>query len=274
MGERMVKVGGIARSAIGRLHTSRKAIVARYRLIAHRVMQAWQRSTIYARAHLVDLCATLSLTILIVRLILESTPEIFPDGARIGQLFNDLALAYLAAWIFNLLVIVLPRRQEKRRIYTAVSWRVPLIAEAGTHFIGVLAGNGGIARSNYEYASYTREEINHACSVTFPNEFRGPAQLGITWYAYLRHQVARSREQFRDLVPYLTFFDAELQAAINAVINSQLAMLTDDLPQIGNGTFSNLSDLIFDHWQACRKLINLYDETVRPLLIETAQRQA
>ena len=48
---------------------------------------------------------------------LANVPEVFPTGARWGDLFYDLAIAYVGAFLFYLLNIRLPLRRERRNVY-------------------------------------------------------------------------------------------------------------------------------------------------------------
>ena len=65
----------------------------------------------------------------------------FHNGAlsRYADLLSDLSLAILAAWVFDLVLVELPRKRTKERLYTDISWIVGLMANAGVEIKSFLA---------------------------------------------------------------------------------------------------------------------------------------
>lgn len=49
--------------------------------------------------------------------LLIDKPQLFRGGAQLGELFYDLAIAYVGAFVFYLLNIRLPLRRDRRNIY-------------------------------------------------------------------------------------------------------------------------------------------------------------
>ncbi|MCA1703568.1 MAG: hypothetical protein LC808_10045, partial [Actinobacteria bacterium] len=63
-----------------------------------------------------------------IRTYLLSYPEIFSLGAELGDVVNQLGLAYIAAWIFHWLVVELPRQRQQRDAYQSAG---PLLLQIG-----------------------------------------------------------------------------------------------------------------------------------------------
>lgn len=51
--------------------------------------------------------------------------------ARYSGVLSDLSLALLAAWIFNLLIVELPRRRDRAQLYSGIAWMIGLMAQSG-----------------------------------------------------------------------------------------------------------------------------------------------
>ncbi|MBI3224188.1 MAG: hypothetical protein HYZ39_03905 [Mycolicibacterium cosmeticum] len=58
---------------------------------------------------------------------LAAVPEVFPSGARWGDLIYDLAIAYVGAFAFYLLNIRLPLRRDRRAVYRHIGPSVGLL---------------------------------------------------------------------------------------------------------------------------------------------------
>ena len=55
-------------------------------------------------------------TILFHDAIFANTPQLFAGGAWIGNDLHDLAVAFIASWLFYLVVVFLPRRADQRNV--------------------------------------------------------------------------------------------------------------------------------------------------------------
>jgi hypothetical protein len=76
----------------------------------------------------VNLIASGSLLIVMSHATLTTTIAVL---ARYSGVLSDLSLALLAAWIFNLFVVELPRLADRQRLYSGVSWMIGLMANSG-----------------------------------------------------------------------------------------------------------------------------------------------
>ena len=57
------------------------------------------------------------LTVILVNVVWNKTPEIFEKGSEIGKILSDLGLAYLSSWIFYLLIFVVKEKRDKQNVY-------------------------------------------------------------------------------------------------------------------------------------------------------------
>ncbi len=63
-----------------------------------------------------------SVCIILIKLILKEIPEVFEIGHELGEIFYDLSLAYIAAYLFYQIVVASPKRRDLKNIYSAVKW--------------------------------------------------------------------------------------------------------------------------------------------------------
>jgi hypothetical protein len=70
--------------------------------------------------------------------LLSGVPERFPLGQEIGIILSQLGFAYAGAWIFDLIVNELPRRQGYRNVYSATWADLSQVANNADMLVGDL----------------------------------------------------------------------------------------------------------------------------------------
>jgi hypothetical protein len=186
---------------------------------------------------------------------------------------SDLSLALLAAWIFNLAVVELPRRHDRARLYSGIAWMIGLMAESGLSMIEHLSH---AAKQNINIdpqvggviVSANRETTDTICAAIGPNTPCTPIPGAVGCWELIRNHVQIAHEYHRRLQPWLPAFDMEVSAAMNTVILSQLSNLCEEQLQIGNPTLTNLSEQIYEHWKACDELMAVHYSKVQPYVLD------
>ena len=236
-------------------------------------MRAWRairaaanRLRVATSRQLVNFTAVIALLIVISHATFTTSYEMF---ARYSGVLSDLSLALLAAWIFNLLVIEIPRRQDRVRLYSGIAWMIGLMAQSGISMMEFLsrAANENInidPQVGGVVIAANREATDQICGAIGPTTPYVPLPGAVGCWELIRNQVQKAREYHRRLQPWLPAFDAEVSAAMNTVILSQLSQTCEEQPQIGNLTLANLSQHIYEHWKACDDLMAVHYSKVQP----------
>ena len=137
--------------------------------------------------------------------------------ARYSGVLSDLSLALLAAWIFNLLVVELPRRRDRARLYSGVAWMIGLMAQSGLSMMEHLSHAakesinidpqvGGIIMTA------NREATNRICAAIGPNIPYAPIPGAAGCWELIRNHIQKARDYHRRLEPWLSAFDVEVSA--------------------------------------------------------------
>jgi hypothetical protein len=219
----------------------------------------------------VNALAFASVGFLVVWLLLQNAHRFADDNVRFGDLVRDLALAYLAAWIFNVLVVVLPRRHDQRRIYAGSGHLIQMIAGTGIGLIGTLAEAAGADAPSQP----DREFVARICAHINPNDqaplvtgFPAPGQFTYaSWLGYVEDSVNRARNAYSELGPMFVYFDAELIARLNGVVLSILRMVTEMAKwPIRNEDMSAFAPNIASYWELCHELNTCFEAQVKPHL--------
>jgi hypothetical protein len=219
-----------------------------------------------ASSHLVNLFAIGALVIVISHATFTTSNQAL---ARYSGVLSDLSLAYLAAWIFNLLVVELPRRRDRAQLYSGVAYMIGLMAHSGHSMMEHLSTAAEVSinidpQVPGAIVAADREATDRICAAIGPNTPYVPLPGGYGCWELIRRKTDTAREYHRRLQPWLGAFDVEVSAAMNAVILSLLSKLCEENQQIGNSTLVNLSEEIYEHWRACDELEAVYYSKIQP----------
>jgi hypothetical protein len=223
----------------------------RYRL----VRELWKERT-------VTLLFGLAVALVIAHTALLSVHQIFADGARIGDVFFELAVAYIGAWIFNLLVVVLPRMRARDRVLDAVVKPISRLSATGIRMPASMAQ--GAAQPA------PAEDVPPESWFTLTGQqlpLRGEAPLYIqdpvrllrpaTWQEWVADAVHDVDAYKTALMPYLPFLEIELISLINSVVHSNFVDQGRQYSVLPVATDTNMSILarpLRDFVEACTAL--------------------
>ncbi len=122
------------------------------------------------------------LVLAVVRLALTSVPEPLPWLSEAGELIYDLALAFLAGWIFHLLVVVVPEAHRKARLDSIVAGRIDFLIRAGFTLAKPLARAANVDPDVFPLPP---EAMERACARIRPSD--PPRGWAGDWHGLIRH---------------------------------------------------------------------------------------
>ena len=199
-----------------------------------------------------------SVVFVVARTALLSVSELFPGGARIGEVVFDLAVAYIAAWLFNLLVVVLPQLRSRDRVLAAVGRVITKLADLGLRMPTAMAHGAQISAPeetppSEDWLTKTGKRL----PLGGPSPLRVPDGVKMspaTWQEWVHDAVTRVESLNASLVPYLPFLEVELIGLVNEVV---LSDFVDEgrrvavLPRPATGDMSSLARPLRTFIAAC-----------------------
>jgi hypothetical protein len=218
---------------------------------------------------LINFVAAIAAIVVVGRTALLDVPQVFPGGAKIGTVAYDLGLAYLGAWIFNYLVIVLPRRSARQLIYRRCN---PLIAKYAASAQAFLAPMFEKANETLEPHRPDAAALRRVCSSINPNDdaprlINGMPGNWIHWLGLLDYEIRRADVPRRSLESFFPYLEAEGISLITDISEHKLTrvqILSDLGGKIGNTDFLWLEDDLFDYWEACTRLEVYRIKSIQP----------
>jgi hypothetical protein len=140
---------------------------------------------------------------------LSDVPEFWPLGQEIGIAVMGLGYSYIAAHIFNWLVVERPRAEEYRAHYRASVLSLHRLATVPPIMIYAVFAESGMAQNKWEADS--PEEIADALKRIDWGYFDVHSH---DLFASMRRAIEQHREAYKAVIPFLSKFEPRVSAAI------------------------------------------------------------
>jgi hypothetical protein len=92
----------------------------------------------FADVRVISCLLLVAVACVVARQALLSVNEAFPGGTEIGEVVYDLGIGYIAAWIFNVFVVILPRLHDKKMIMPGASKLIDRMCAPGLRAVPLL----------------------------------------------------------------------------------------------------------------------------------------
>jgi hypothetical protein len=202
-----------------------------------------------------------SAVFVVARTALLSFHQFFPSGARIGDVIFELAIAYIGAWIFNLLVVVLPRIRSRDRVLGTVGRLLDRLSAVGLRIPATMARGAGREHPSEQIPSEQWLRLTGQV-LSFTGEAPlyvpgGSAIRPATWQEWIGITAKQVDSVNTSLVPYLYFLEIDLVDLINKVALSNFVVQAHEyasLPRVVNGDMSIFASPLRDFIEACAQL--------------------
>ena len=204
----------------------------------------------------------------IARTALLTVPEAFPGGAALGDVIYDLAIAYVGAWLFNLLVVILPRLRDRKRVFEGAGKLIERFCAVGLRMPSGL----GLAPDTFKdladanqvgLFSLKLQDFSFTDESTLATWGPGGIQI-VNWSEWWVRNAVKAANLYKLLVTYFPYFDSELIRLVNEVALSSFVSQGEELagvPIIG-GNMSAVAPALAEFITACRQLRAYYDTQV------------
>lgn len=153
--------------------------------------------------------------------LLRFFPPWFHNASIIGDLLFNLSLAYLGAWVFNVLVVEIPRQRQRRRSRDHIKYRLEALASSAVE----IKTNLEVSRRQWadllEQPDPFPDGVSNNESLMLGFKDSGFTGVGVVERFYARKQ--RDFAQVDSLI--LMHFDIDLHIAAENMLTSAFFML-------------------------------------------------
>jgi hypothetical protein len=157
---------------------------------------------------IVNASALVAALLVLGRTALLGVAEPLPWMAEVGAVVYDLGLAWVTAWAFQLLVIVIPSERERAQVNELIAPRLDQLIRLGMQLADVVAHEA----SSRPDSLVDGPSLNKVCaSVSLSSDAPGWAT---DWGGLLRHLSGRAERVRASLRPFYPRFPPELLQAL------------------------------------------------------------
>lgn len=154
--------------------------------------------------------AVLSGSVVIGNLALNDVSEVFYIGDELGELLSDLGLAYLSGYVFHWLVVVLPRRRDRRNVIRHLRVSVYGVIHS-VMWVNYMARRAGFTpRTNLTLEEWSLDDFERICSAVHPHE-EAPVMMHAhqgSWIEWARSSTANAQEHADTILKHLLYLEA------------------------------------------------------------------
>jgi hypothetical protein len=232
---------------------------------ANRITATWRE---LESQPLVTVMFVLAVISVIARTALLAVPEVFPGGAALGEVIYDLAIAYVGAWAFNLLVVILPRLRDRERVFEGAGQVIERFCAVGLRMTSEL----GFMPSEFKDLADANQVGLFSLrlqDLLFTGEsslmtWGGDGFRLASWSEWTVRKALKAGDLHQSLIPYFPYFDSELIRLINKVALSSFVAQGRELAgvPVTGGNMSAVGRTLAEFITACRDLRTYYDTEV------------
>lgn len=185
---------------------------------------------------------------LLQHVVLANVTELFEGGARIGDLLYDLAIAYVGAFLFYILVVRLPLVRDRRNVYQQLE---PLIARVVMEADSLMSALHGAAGFD-SHRENTLANVQESCAALTPEtptlhrlipSSEDPVHPPVRDAMY--NQMERARSVNRQIFDQSNFVSSDVIQYVSAIENcSYFSSLESTYPMWVSG-FLETDDLSY-----------------------------
>lgn len=159
--------------------------------------------------HMVNVSALIAGMIVVGRIALLGVDEPFPWMAEAGEVLYDLGLAWVTAWAFQLLVIVVPAERERRQFNDVIASRLDHLIHLGMQLSDAVLLEAGQQAGPFTVDGAALTKICNRVSLS--SDAPGWAS---DWGGLLRHLAGRAERVRGNLRPFYSRLPSELLEAL------------------------------------------------------------
>lgn len=232
---------------------------------ANRIRVTWRE---LERQRFVTALFVLAVIFVIVHAALLSVPEMFSGGAALGNVIYDLAIAYVGAWAFNLLVVILPRLRDRERVLEGAGPAIERLCALGLRTItelGLMPGEfKNLTDSNQVNLFSLRLQDLSLAEESSLATFGPDGLRAASWQEWTVHKAVKAGDLYQSLIPYFPYLESELIQLVNKAALSTFVDQGRELARVRvtGGDMSAVARPLAEFITACRRLRAYYDTQV------------
>ncbi|WP_432412460.1 hypothetical protein [Rasiella sp. SM2506] len=185
------------------------------------------------------------LSILFHNVVFNEIPEFFSKGYEIGSVISKIGLAYVASFIFYLIVVVKKSKQNRKNIFSIVYGLTNTLVYYGNSVFKLILECAGKDEMEFSSQAISRVEFNkicEVCNVSIIND------QGRSYGIEIEQNGVNLVDTYVERIfNYMPFLDGEYVVLISKIENTRFFKHAGLLIFGLNPNIKNLSNIIYDY---------------------------
>jgi hypothetical protein len=200
--------------------------------------------------------------VILIDFVFADVPELFSGGARIGLLIHATSLAYIASYIFYLVVVHLKQLDDKRNIQPFIASKTKQVVVAIRSIIlAIILHTANDPKEKYP----SKTKLEDMCKQIDPNglgpdAYRNPITGVNTWMDYFRYWKKNAQDALGQLFLVRPYLESAHVRILLRIHQSGFFSFLDMFPQTANKDLTFLADSLYDLSELARTLESYCDE--------------
>ena len=161
--------------------------------------------------------------------LLSDIPEVIPPGREIGIVLSQIAFAYIGAFIFDLVINELPRREKFRKVYAATWDDLSQIANNGDALLVDLQFIADVKTDERWPLNRSEQHIKDVCTKIEFGDILEAQQVNVAKLARQRADVHELH--YKRIAPYVLAYESDVVAALGEINGSYFFYFVGSLPE-------------------------------------------
>ncbi|QZH58861.1 hypothetical protein K1X22_21785 [Mycolicibacterium farcinogenes] len=201
--------------------------------------------------------------------VLAEVAPVFRGGERWGDLIYDLAIAYIGAFVFYLLVVRIPLRQDRRNVCENLGPLIDMVIGEATNLMGLLNRAAGAPMNRV----CTADNVADTCSRISPDTLAEGLAITSPDGSYriatvreaVRQSMTRTQRLNHELLEFSSYLSSDLINSIIGIEQRGYFGLFEELDKVALNR-ANLNDLsilwrhLFDYLQIVDQVERYYEQ--------------
>lgn len=212
------------------------------------------------------------IVILINNFLFNDTPEFISIGYELGQVFSNLSLAYLASYIFYLVVVVAKEEKDKKNVISTIYHLTELLLEHGYIIYNEVIETTDTPADKYTKETISKEEylsLLEACDPSFIPKNKHFGDIFKPQYAtvaqFIHNGTVYNVDRYiNKIFEFMPFLDTDFVALLNKLRHSNFYRKgADSILSIAKGNIENKNmgkiKSMYEYLEILRE-IDIYNE--------------
>lgn len=204
-------------------------------------------------------------SILLVELVFNKIPEVFPSANVIAKIYIALCYSYISATIFYFLVVHNPKQNEKEKFYEIIESKLNSIVFDHTRIYNQISRENDVDTFDYLNKQDLRNKLKSIDPYSLFGGIRYISEGKITWLRHIFIVSENNKREIDNLFLNSNLIEVELVVILKKFLENSLfpTVKLFSSVRIKNETFEDFCDHFYNYTEQINEIKKYLDSEIR-----------